>query len=238
MRVYLGSGHLVPSQTNLWNQLEAHLDRGLFLTSHLQAAIPLRRVSQHGQEPLGTSLSQRLGVIPVHWVLMVWQFPEITSQYKNHIFNKWNGASEVKTHLWSFQSCFPHCAPWGHKKWSDECLWSSHKQRCCRKHMILWLFLKSFLTGWAIRNKEGPAPLCAKKTNCITRSGHQQGRSCAGCGAWADESWYHNPSTPGLEWGLHGDLNSTRFFKVLPLAPIMFFNVVLTKGWGKGDFLQ
>lgn len=27
-----------------------------------------------------------------------------------------------------------------------------------------------------------------------------------------------------------GDLNSSRFFKVLPLALIMFFNVVLTKG--------
>ena len=27
-----------------------------------------------------------------------------------------------------------------------------------------------------------------------------------------------------------GDLNSSRFLKVLPLAPIMFFNVVLTKG--------
>lgn len=26
-----------------------------------------------------------------------------------------------------------------------------------------------------------------------------------------------------------GDLNSSRFFKVLPLAPIMFCNVVLTK---------
>lgn len=26
------------------------------------------------------------------------------------------------------------------------------------------------------------------------------------------------------------DLNSSRFLKVLPLAPIMFFNVVLTKG--------
>lgn len=35
-----------------------------------------------------------------------------------------------------------------------------------------------------------------------------------------------------------GDLNSSRFLKVLPLAPIIFFNVVLTKGWGKGDFLQ
>lgn len=64
--------------------------------------------------------------------------------------------------------------------------------------------LKSFPTGWAIRNKEGPAALCAKKTNCITRSGHRRGRSCAGCGAWADESWYHNMSTPGVGWGLHG----------------------------------
>lgn len=95
--------------------------------------------------------------------------------------------------------------------------------------------LKSFLTGWVIRNKEGPAPHIAEKTNGIT---------CSGVGPAQDV--VHEPMKAGTTTRLHkdmnedytGDLNSSRFFKALLLTPIMFFNVFLTKIWGKGNFLQ
>ena len=91
-----------------------------------------------------------------------------------------------------------------------------------------------------LRNKEWRRP---STTPCQENKLHPSFRAPNGAGPAQDV--VHEPMKAGATTCPHeevnedctDDLNASRFLKVFPLAPIMYFNVVLAKGWGKGDFL-